>query len=305
MRIRTYNYTKKEERIMKLNRNDLCWCGSGDKYKNCHLAFDERLAEFEQKHVMLPTREMIKNKKQIEGIRKACEVNNKVLDKVSEYVKEGVSTEELNKVVHEYTLELGGTPAPLNYHGYPKSVCISLNDVVCHGIPNDKQILKSGDILNIDCTTIVDGYFGDASRMFMVGKVSEKAEKLVRVAKECLDLALAEVKPWESCLGDIGYVINKHARENGYTIVREIGGHGVGLEMHEEPWVSHIGKRGTDILLVPGMVFTIEPMVNMGKAGVYEDDSDGWTIYTDDGLPSAQWEYTILVTEDGAEVLSK
>lgn len=268
------------------------------------MAFDEKIALFAQKGAIVPTREMIKNPRQIEGIRLAGEINTKVLDKVSEYVKEGISTEELNTIVHDYTIDLGGTPATLGYQGYPKSVCTSINEVVCHGIPDPKRILTSGDIINIDCTTIVDGYYGDASRMFCIGEVKEEAKKLVQVAKECLDLGLQEVKPW-GFLGDVGYVINEHAIKNGYTIVREIGGHGVGLEFHEEPWVSHIGTRGTDVLLVPGMTFTIEPMVNQGVADVYEDESDGWTIYTEDGKPSAQWEYTILVTEEGAKILSR
>ncbi|BBF43201.1 methionine aminopeptidase [Lachnospiraceae bacterium KM106-2] len=288
---------------MIIGRNDPCWCGSQVKYKNCHLQLDEKIKEYADRGAMVPNHDMIKNQEEIEGIRKASEINTMVLDKVSEYVKPGVSTEELNKIIHEYTLELGAIPATLGYEGYPKSVCISINEVVCHGIPSEKTILKDGDIVNIDCTTIYNTYFGDASRMYCVGNVSEEKRKLVQVTKECLDLGLAEVKPFKF-LGDIGYVINKHAKENGYTVVREIGGHGVGLEMHEEPWVSHIGQRNTDILLVPGMIFTIEPMVNMGTADVYQDDSDGWTIYTEDGKPSAQWEYTILVTEDGAEVLS-
>jgi len=289
---------------MKLQRNDNCWCKSGLKYKNCHMQFDEKINEFRLKGARVPNHAMIKNKEQIEGIRKAGEINTMVLDKVSEYVREGISTGELDQIIHDYTIEIGGIPGCLGYEGYPKSVCISINEVVCHGIPDPKRILKSGDIVNIDCTTIYNGYIGDASRMFCIGDVSEEKQKLVRVTKECLDLGLAEVKPW-SFLGDIGYVVNKHAVENGYTVVREIGGHGVGLQMHEEPWVSHIGRRGTDMLLVPGMVITIEPMVNMGRPDVYQDDEDGWTIYTDDGKPSAQWEYTILITEDGHEVLSR
>ena len=288
---------------MKLGRNDECWCKRGKKYKSCHMEFDEKIACNKKAGFKVPTHEMIKNEQQIEGIRKASLVNKMILDKVSEYVKEGVSTEELNQVVHNYTFELGGIPAPLDYEGYPKSVCISVNDVVCHGIPDKNQILKSGDIVNIDCTTIVDGYFGDASRMFMIGEVDEEKQKLVRVTKECLELGLEQVKPW-GFLRDIGKVIKKHANENGFSVVREIGGHGVGLEMHEEPWVSHVGDPRCDMLLVPGMVITIEPMVNMGTAGVWQDEDDGWTIRTDDGKPSAQWEYTILVTETGHEVLS-
>lgn len=288
---------------MKIGRNDSCWCGSGKKYKQCHMGFDEKIMQYKMQGVRVPSHSIIKTQKQIEGIRNASKINTKVLDKVEEYVKEGVSTEELNQIVHEYTIELGGVPATLGYKGYPKSVCTSINEVVCHGIPSVNQILKNGDIINIDATTIVDGYFGDASRMYMIGEVSEEKQALVRVAKECLEIGLKEVKPW-GFLGDIGEVIHEHATKNGYTIVRQIGGHGVGLAFHEDPWVSHIGFRGTDMLLVPGMIFTIEPMVNMGMADVYEDKEDGWTIYTEDHMPSAQWEYTILVTETGAEVLS-
>lgn len=265
---------------------------------------DAKIQMYKDQGKKVPTHEMRKTKEQIEGIRRAGELNTKVLDAVTPYVKEGVSTEELNRIVHEFTVEHGGIPATLGFQGYPKSVCTSINEVVCHGIPDPDRILKSGDIINIDCTTILDGYYGDASRMYCIGEVEPETKKLVEVAKECLELGLKEVKPW-GFLGDVGYVINEHATKNGFSIVREIGGHGVGVDFHEEPWVSHIGKRGTDYLLVPGMIFTIEPMVNMGVADVYEDEEDGWTIYTDDGKPSAQWEYTVLVTEDGYEVLSR
>lgn len=288
---------------MKLGRNDLCWCGSGQKYKNCHSSFDKRIREVKMQGHKVPTREMIKTPQQIAGIREAGRMNTMVLDHAEKYIKEGISTEELNVVIDEYTRELGGIPAPLNYEGYPKSVCISIDDVVCHGIPDKNTILKSGDIVNVDCTTIYGGYYGDASRMYCIGDVSDEKKRLVRVTKECLDLGLAEVKPW-GFLGDVGYVINKYASENGYSVVREIGGHGIGVGFHEDPWVSHIGKKGKDILLVPGMVFTIEPMINMGKPDVFEDEDDGWTIYTYDGLPSAQYEYTIVVTENGTEILS-
>ena len=288
---------------MKLNRNDACWCGSQIKYKNCHMNFDDRIEQFRRKGYKVPNHMMIKNKEEIEGIREAGRINTMVLDEVSKHVRAGISTGELDQIIHDYTIKIGGIPACLGYEGYPKSVCTSINEVVCHGIPDPDRILQDGDIINIDCTTIYNGYFGDASRMFCIGNVPEETKKLVQVTKECLELGLNEVKPW-SFLGDIGYVINEHAKKNGFSVVREIGGHGVGLEMHEEPWVSHIGKRGTDMLLVPGMVITIEPMVNMGRPDVYQDDEDGWTIYTDDGKPSAQWEYTILVTEDGHEVLS-
>lgn len=250
---------------MKIGRNDKCWCGSGKKFKQCHLPIEEKIAKHYHQGDEVPTRELLKTKEQIEGIRHAGKINTMVLDKIAEVIKEGMSTEELNKIAHEYTIELGGTPAPLNYHGFPKSICTSINEVVCHGIPSDDEVLKSGDIVNVDVTTIVNGYYADASRMFMIGEVDEEKQKLVRVAKECLDLGLAEAKPW-GYIGDIGAAISEHAAKNGYTVVQNIGGHGVGVEFHEEPYVSHVGVRGTDCLIVPGMTFTIEPMINMGVA---------------------------------------
>ncbi len=290
--------------MLKIGRNDPCWCGSGKKYKACHLEFDRKLENYEIMGDEVPDHSMIKTPAQIEGIRQAGVINNQILDLVGEKIRPGISTEDLNTLVHETTLRLGGIPAPLNFEGYPKSVCTSINEVVCHGIPDPKRILKEGDIINVDVTTIVGGYYADASRMYCMGKVSPEAEKLVRVTKESVDLALKEARAWGH-LGDIGAVISEYIYANGFTVVREIGGHGVGVEFHEEPWVSHIGTRGTDMLLVPGMIFTIEPMVNAGKADVVQDDSDGWTIYTKDGSLSAQWEYTVLITEDGPEVLAR
>ncbi len=288
---------------MKLGRNDKCWCGSGKKYKNCHMSFDNRILDYKSRGYEVPDHSMIKTPEQIAGVREAGKANASVLDYISDFVKEGVTTEELNVRVEEYTKKIGGICACLNYMGYPKSVCISVNDVVCHGIPSPDQVLKSGDIVNVDCTTIYKGFYGDASRMFCIGDVSEERRKLVRVTKECLDLSLAAVHPWGT-MGDMGYVCNKHAVENGYTVVRDIGGHGCGVDFHEDPWVGHIGQPGEGILFVPGMILTIEPMINMGGEDVFQDESDGWTIYTDDGKPSAQWEYMILVTEDGTEILS-
>jgi methionyl aminopeptidase len=288
---------------MKIGRNDPCWCGSGKKYKVCHMQLDEKLNAYHLKGAKIPTHKMIKTPEQIEGIRKAGEANTMVLDYIEPYVKEGISTGELDRLIYDYTLKIGGTPACLNYKGYPKSVCTSIDDVVCHGIPDDNRILKSGEIINVDCTTIYNGYFGDASRMYCIGDVSPEKRKLVEVTKECLDIGYQMVKPW-AFLGDMGVAVNHHAMENGYSVVREIGGHGVGVQFHEDPWVSHIGTPGGDYLMVPGMIFTIEPMVNMGKPDVWEDEDDGWTVRTEDGKPSAQWEYTILVTENGAEILS-
>lgn len=289
---------------MRLGRNDACWCGSGKKYKNCHLNLDQKIEHYRVLGSEVPTHGMIKTEAQIEGIRRAGRINTQILDRVEEIVKAGVSTEQINQLVHRTTLEFGGIPAPLNYEGFPKSVCTSINEVVCHGIPSEERILQDGDIINVDVTTIVDGYYGDASRMYCIGGVAPEARRLVEVAKESLELGLKEVKPWAH-LGDVGAAVSEYVYANGFTVVREIGGHGVGVDFHEEPWVSHIGVRGTDVLLVPGMIFTVEPMVNAGGEEVLQDEEDGWTIYTEDGSLSAQWEYTILVTEDGHEVLSR
>lgn len=289
---------------MILNRNDLCWCKSGLKYKNCHLEFDKKLSDLKRKGHIVPTKDLIKTKEQIEGIRKSAEVNNGLLDLISENIKEGMTTEEIDKLAYDYTISKGGIPADLNYDGFPKSICISINNEVCHGIPSNDVILKNGDIVNVDATTILNGYYSDASRMFMIGEVSEEARKLVQVTKECVNKGLEAVKPW-AFLGDIGAAIQEHAESNGYSVVREFGGHGVGLDIHEEPFVFHFGKRGTDMVLAPGMVFTIEPMINAGSHEIFIDESNGWTALTDDGSLSAQWEHTVLVTEDGVEVISK
>ena len=286
---------------MKIGRNDPCWCGSGKKYKVCHADFDEKLAELKSKGEKVPPHSLIKTPAQLEGIRKAGKLNTEILDMVAENIHAGMSTEDINKLVHEYTIAHGGIPAPLNYCGFPKSVCTSINDVICHGIPSPDEILQDGDIINVDVTTILDGYYADASRMFCIGQVSDEAKKLVEVTKESVDLALAEVKPWGH-LGDIGEVISKHVYAHGYTVLHDIGG--LGNDFHEEPYVCHIGKKGTGMLLVPGMVFTIEPMVNEGEEDFFQDEENGWTIYTEDGSLSAQWEYTVAITEDGVEVIT-
>lgn len=264
--------------------------------------YDELVKKYKALGMLVPTRKMIKTKEQIEGIRKAGIINTRVLDYVSEKIKVGMTTNDINKLVEEKTKELGGICAPLNYEGFPKSVCTSINDAVCHGIP-DNTILKSGDIINVDCTTIYNGYYADASRMFLIGNADEEAKRLVRVTKECLDLAVNNLKPF-SQLGDIGYYIDKHAKENGYSVVREIGGHGVGIDFHEDPYIAHYGRKNTGMVLFPGMVFTIEPMINEGSRHVFLDASNNWTIYTEDGSWSSQFEYTVLITEAGVEILS-
>ena len=289
--------------MKKLGRNDPCWCKSGRKYKVCHMAFDEKIQKYALEGHIVPDHDILKTKEQIEGIKESSKINIAVLDHVAENIRIGMSTEEINRLVHEKTTEMGGIPAPLGYDGFPKSVCTSVNSQVCHGIPSEDDILKDGDIVNVDVSTIYNGYFSDSSRMFMLGNVEEKTLRLVETAHKCIDIGLEQVKPW-NFLGDMAQAINDYAMENGYSIVREIGGHGVGLEFHEEPFVSYVTKKGTEMLMVPGMVFTIEPMVNMGKADIYIDDDNGWTAYTEDGLPSAQWEVTVAVTEDGYEVLT-
>ena len=264
---------------------------------------DKIIMSWENKGKLVPRRELIKTPEQIEGIRKAGLLNTAVLDEVQKHIKAGMSTEDINTIVHEYTISHGGIPAPLNYEGFPKSVCTSINEVVCHGIPNEDEILEDGDIINVDCTTILDGYYADASRMFVIGKTTPKKQKLVDVAKECLEIGMKAAHPF-CFVGDIGYEIAKHAHKNGFSVVRDLCGHGVGLEFHEDPDIVHYGKKSSGMLLVPGMVFTIEPMINMGSNQIYTDQENEWEVYTLDGKPSAQWEIQVLVTEDGTEVIS-
>ncbi len=287
----------------RISRNDPCWCGSGIKYKKCHAAIDERIEEFHFQGCLTPTRNMIKSKSQIDGIRESGLRNIEVLDRVAERICIGMPTSEIDRIVYDTTKALGAIPAPLGYEGFPKSVCTSINDQVCHGIPSEDDILQDGDIVNVDVSTIYNGYFSDSSRMFVVGKTSPDVQKLVDTAKECVRRGAACVRPW-GFLSDMAKAVSDCARENGYSIVREIGGHGVGIEFHEDPWVGYTEPTEQGLLLVPGFVFTIEPMVNMGKPDIFCDEDNGWTIYTEDGLPSAQWEVTIAVTEDGYEILA-
>lgn len=288
---------------MKIERNDPCWCGSGKKYKTCHMNMDNKIHSIELQGHIVPTCDLLKNAEDIEGIKESSKINMAVLDAVGEMIGPGVSTQEIDDLVHSLTVKMGGIPAPLNFQGYPKSVCTSINEVVCHGIPDSARILKEGDIINVDVSTLYKGYFSDSSRMYCIGEVSPEARRLVEVTKECVELGIKAVKPW-GFLGDMADVINRHAKENGYSVVVEIGGHGIGHEFHEEPFVSYITRPGTEMLMVPGLVFTIEPMINMGGCGIHTDEDDGWTVYTDDGLPSAQWEVTVVVTETGCEVLT-
>lgn len=289
---------------MKLSRNDLCWCNSGKKYKKCHLEFDERLDQLKKKGHLVPTQKMIKNEQQIEGIKAAAKINNGVLDYIETHIKVGMTTEQIDDMTNQYLEEHHAKSADLNYQGYPKSICTSLNDEVCHGIPSSDVILKEGDIINVDATTNYQGYFADASRMYCMGKVSDEAKKLVEVTRDCLYKGIESIKPWESCIGDIGEAIENYAQQHGYSVVQEFCGHGVGLSMHEDPYVFHFKPNEPTITLVPGMVITIEPMINMGTASIHLKEDNDWTAYTDDGKLSAQWEYTILITEKGIEILS-
>jgi methionyl aminopeptidase len=287
--------------MRKISRNDPCWCGSGKKYKKCHMDEDIRNGSVTGRELQPPPGVIIKTPEQIDGIRKSCQLTREILDMVEEKIREGVTTEEINTWVHGYTIGHGAVPAPLNYNGFPKSVCTSINNVICHGIP-DGTVLKSGDIINVDVTCILGGYYGDASRMFCIGDVSDDARRLVRVAKECMDLGIAQVKPLAD-VGEIGYAIEKHARENGFSVVRDYGGHGIGVRFHENPHIHHYGTRKRGIVLIPGMIFTIEPMINTGKYDTRLLDDD-WTAVTVDGSLSAQWEHTVLVTEEGVEILT-
>lgn len=287
----------------KLGRNDMCWCKSGKKYKYCHENFDNRIDHFRRLGAEVPTHNMIKTPEQIAKIKESAKINIEILDYVAAHIKAGITTEEIDQWVYDITTKHGAIPAPLNYEGFPKSVCTSINEEVCHGIPSSDVVLKDGDIINVDASTILDGYFSDSSRMFCIGDVSPEKQRLVDIAKESLQVGLKEVKPW-GYLGNMGQAINDFAMENGYSVVREIGGHGVGIEFHEDPWVSYVSHRGTEMIMAPGMMFTIEPMINMGKAPIYTDKNNGWTVRTKDGLPSAQWEIQILITNDGYEIIS-
>ena len=287
----------------KPGRNDPCWCGSGKKYKKCHIYFDEKIEEFEGAGHIVPSHEILKNAEQIEKIKESAKINIAVLDYVAEHIKAGISTAEIDKWVYDITTKMGGVPAPLNFEGFPKSVCTSINNEVCHGIPTEDVIIKDGDIINVDVSTNLNGYFSDSSRMFCIGNVSEENRKLVEETKNAVYEGLKQVKPW-GFLGDMGQAVNDYVKSKGYSVVREVGGHGIGLEFHEDPWVSYISKKGTEMLMVPGMIFTIEPMVNAGKPDIFVDEDNGWTIYTEDNSMSTQWEIQVLVTEDGYEIIA-
>lgn len=262
-----------------------------------------KMQEYKKKGYEIPDERLIKRPSQIKGIIESSKINTGVLDAVAEKICEGMSTQEIDDIVKEYTQSHDAICAPYHYEGYPKSVCTSINDEVCHGIPSRHRKLKDGDIVNVDVSTIYKDYYSDASRMFMIGNVSSSRKRLVEDTKKALEIGIEAAQPWAT-VGDIGYAINKFAKSRGYSVVRGIGGHGVGIEFHEDPFVAHVGQKHTGMLLVPGMIITIEPMINAGKASVVIDPYNEWTIYTEDGKDSAQWEHTILITETGNEVLT-
>ena len=246
----------------------------------------------------------IKTADQIEKMRVAGRLAAEVLEMIAPAVQAGISTGELDRICHDYIVNTQqAIPAPLDYHGFPKSICTSVNEVVCHGIPSEKKILKNGDIVNIDITVIKDGFHGDTSQMFHIGEPLKHNQRLVSITQQCLYKAIDIVRPGIT-LGDIGHVIQKHAEANYYSVVREYCGHGIGEVFHEEPQVLHYGKKGTGLALKEGMTFTIEPMLNAGKRHVKLNKKDGWTVTTKDNRPSAQWEHTLVITADGVDVLT-
>ncbi|MCD6272420.1 MAG: type I methionyl aminopeptidase [Deltaproteobacteria bacterium] len=286
---------------IKIGRNDPCPCGSGLKFKKC--CFGKKLQPTKNiKELYLKKYNIrLKSKTDIEGIKTAGRLAVKTLDLVEAKIRPGITTDDINRLVHEFTIKNGAIPAPLNYRGFPKSVCVSINEVICHGIPG-KRVLQDGDIVNVDVTPILNGYYADTNKTFFVGTPGENAKKIVSVTKESLRLGINAVTPGNT-IGDIGWAIQEYAEKNKCSVVREFVGHGVGLGFHEPPQIPHYGKKGEGIVLTPGMVITIEPMINLGRKELTILE-DAWTAVTADGSLSAQFEQTILVTEDGFECLT-
>jgi methionyl aminopeptidase len=285
----------------KFGRNDPCPCGSGLKYKKCCLgngevSMNQLKRTYEKRHHI-----RFKTKSDVDGIRRAGELVIQTLDLVEPILTPGTETEEINTLVHEFTIKNGAKPAPLHYRGYPKSVCVSINEVICHGIPGPRR-LKDGDIVNIDVTSILNGYYADASKTFIIGTPGPDARKIVRVARESLRIGLSVVKPGNT-VGHIGAAIQTYAEGEECSVVREFVGHGVGIDFHESPQIPHFGRKGEGVILMPDMVFTVEPMINLGGKELRILD-DNWTAVTADGSLSAQFEQTILITDDGYESLT-
>jgi methionyl aminopeptidase len=285
----------------KIGRNDPCPCGSGKKYKKCCMNAETPRPVDYKKLYADKYNIRLKSEKDIEQIRTCGKLVLETLDLVEAAIKPGVTTDELNTLAHDYAVKHGAVPAPLNYRGFPKSICTSVNEVICHGIPGGYK-LKNGDILNVDVTHCLNGFYADANKTFFVGEPGPDAKKIVSVAAESLKAAMEMLKPGNH-IGDIGWAIQKYAESAGCSVVREFVGHGVGFEFHEPPQVPHYGKKGNGIMLVPNMVFTVEPMINLGKADLFISD-DNWTAITADRKLSAQFEQTFVITDDGFESLT-
>jgi len=290
-----------KDRTVKLGRNDPCPCGSGLKYKKCCLGKSKPAPNDLKSLYAKKYKIRLKQASDIQGIREAGRLVIDTLDLVESEIRPGITTDEINTLVHDYTIKHGAVPAPLNYRGFPKSVCVSVNEVICHGIPGER-VLKDGDIVNVDITSILNRYYADANKTFFVGTPGSKARKIVKVAKKCLGLGMAMVKPGNT-IGDIGWAIQNHAESKGCSVVREFVGHGVGFDFHEPPQIPHFGRKREGIRLIPGMVFTIEPMINLGEKELVIL-SDKWTAVTKDGSLSAQFEQTLVVTDYGYESLT-
>jgi len=286
--------------MLKTQRNDACWCGSGLKYKKCHLEKADLLLAYARRGYVVPPRGLIKSPEAIQGIKRSAVITRGILDEMTRLIQPGVTTRELDDWAMAYTLQNGGIPAPLGYRGFPKGICTSINQVLCHGIPDETK-LKSGDIINIDVTTILDGYYSDASRMYTVGAVSPDAQRLVDCTKEALAIGVQAVTPYQP-FNVIGEKIEAYATAQGYSVSKTFGGHGIGLAFHEEPFVCHFKMNEPGMIMVPGMVFTIEPILNQGDEAC-DILQDGWTAVTVDGGLSAQWEHTVVITETGVAVI--
>ncbi|MCK4388986.1 MAG: type I methionyl aminopeptidase [Desulfobacterales bacterium] len=292
---------KQKYKTVKVGRNDPCPCGSGLKYKKCCLGKEGLEPDNLKKLYAREYKIRLKDEADIEGIRRAGRLVVDTLRLLEAEIRPGIATDDINTLVHEFTIKNRAIPAPLNYRGFPKSVCVSVNEVVCHGIPGER-VLKDGDIVNVDVTSILNGYYADANKTFFAGAPGPDARKIVRVARESLKVGMSMVRPGNT-VGDIGWAIQRYAEGEGCSVVREFVGHGVGFEFHESPHVPHYGAKGEGIGLVPGMVFTIEPMINLGKRDLYILE-DRWTAVTRDRSLSAQFEQTVLVTKDGFESLT-
>ena len=286
---------------MKVGRNDPCPCGSGIKYKKCCLGKDLQVNRDPGTMYAQRYKIRLKEEADIEGIRKAGQLVLDTFEQIEDKIRPGIKTDEINDIVHEFTIDNGAQPAPLNYRGFPKSVCVSINEEVCHGIPG-KRVLMDGDIVNVDITSVLNGYYADANKTFFTGTPGPDARKIVSVASECLKRGISMVKPGNT-VGDVGWSIQTYAEDQGCSVVRDFVGHGVGFEFHESPQIPHFGQKGQGIRFIPGMVFTIEPMINLGNKEL-KILADNWTAVTKDGSLSAQFEQTILVTQSGYESLT-